>query len=175
MPKGNKPEDYKDAILPKMKKLTERAAEKGIVLLHENEKEIYGDTAERCLEIVEYVNSPNLRLTFDPANFAQCNVEAFPHAYELLKKHIEYVHIKDAIFKSGNVVPAGLGDCKIPEMLKDLKLSGYKGFLSIEPHLAAFKGLEDLENGSNILKIKESGTSSFSVAFDALDKILKSL
>ena len=31
-------------------------------------------------------------------------------AYELLKAYIAYVHIKDALFEDGSVVPAGMGD-----------------------------------------------------------------
>ena len=33
----------------------------GITLLHENEKEIYGDTPARCLDILTQIGSPTLR------------------------------------------------------------------------------------------------------------------
>ncbi len=47
------------------------AAPTGVVLLHENEKDIYGDVPERVLDIVESVGSPALRLAWDPANYVQ--------------------------------------------------------------------------------------------------------
>ena len=36
-----------------------------VVFLHENEKDIYGDTPQRCLDIVESVGSTHLRLALD--------------------------------------------------------------------------------------------------------------
>ena len=44
------------------------------------------------------------------------------------------------------MVPAGHGDGNVKEILKELKESGYEGFLSLEPHLADFAGFSALEN-----------------------------
>jgi len=74
-----------------------------------------------------------------------------------LKPYSVHIHIKDAILATGQVVAAGLGDGSIEPILLDLKKSGYRGFLSLEPHLAAegqFSGF--------------SGPSLFKVAADAL-------
>ena len=38
-------------------------------------KEIYGDIPERCLELVNNMNSSQMKLIFDPANFIQCDVD----------------------------------------------------------------------------------------------------
>ena len=37
----------------RMKEMCALAQKEGVILLHENEKEIYGDIAERCLDIFE--------------------------------------------------------------------------------------------------------------------------
>jgi sugar phosphate isomerase/epimerase len=144
-----------------MKALADRVEGTEIVLLHENEKNIYGDTTERCLEILDHVNSPNLRCAFDPANFVQCGVKPFTEAYSKLLPFIEYLHIKDARFKDGKVVPVGEGDGEIREILNALKNKGYNGFMSLEPHLKAAETFQGF-----------SGPDLFKVATGALKNIL---
>lgn len=174
-PEGSSPEEHRGEVIYKLRTLTTLAMENGIILLHENEKDIYGDTPERCLDILESVNSPNLKATFDPANFIQCHVKPYPDAYNMLKEHIEYIHVKDALEDGGNVVPAGLGDGDFPSMIQDLDKSGFKGFLSLEPHLGSFEGLEKLEKDVKVRKIKKGGPESFEVAANALKEILDDL
>lgn len=83
-------------------------------------------------------------LVFDPANFVQIGADAW-EAFELLRPHVQYVHIKDALRGSGMNVPCGEGDGQIRRILAALKADGYDGFLTLEPHLAAFGGLDELE------------------------------
>lgn len=116
--------------------LASRAEEEGIILLLENDEELYGALPERALEIVEGVGSPALRLAFDPANFVRCGVRPFDRAWPLLAGHVEYVHIKDARTSDGSIRLAGQGDGQLPELLADLRARGYEGFLSLEPHLS---------------------------------------
>lgn len=173
IPDGQEPESFRDEVMSRMRKLVEVAENEGITLLHENEKDIYGDTAARCLDILKTVNSSALRATFDPANFVQCGEKVFPEGYELLKGYIEYVHIKDALYSDKSVVPSGKGDGKIGELLKALIKTGYKGFLSLEPHLASFEGFNELEK--NALKKdsgKGEGEKKFLIALEALKGIL---
>jgi L-ribulose-5-phosphate 3-epimerase len=130
------------------------------MLLHENEHSIYGDTAARCLDLLESLACPYVKATFDPANFILEGEETYPYAFELLKKHIAYLHIKDAVYadRSPRVVPAGQGDGRLKDILMALHRSGFAGFLSIEPHLN-----ENLPGG---------GPGRFKIAADALKLIL---
>lgn len=178
IPNGSNPKEFRDEVMNRMKRLAASAETRGIVLLHENEKDIYGDTAERCLDILETINSRFLKATFDPANFVQCGVTTYPAAYELLKSHIAYMHIKDAIAGNGSVVPAGEGDGKVKEIICKLIENGYEGFLSLEPHLANFTGFQALETNSVSGAAMESQSDSekkFAIAVKALNKILEDL
>jgi sugar phosphate isomerase/epimerase len=175
IPEGENADDYRSEVMDRWSQFVEAAKGYDVILLHENEKDIYGDTAERCLDILKTMNCDYLRATFDPANFVQCNVHTFPEAYELLKDYIEYVHIKDAMFSDGQVVPAGLGDGKVKEILSTLKEAGFEGFLALEPHLASFKGFGTLEKNSVGFQLPEGGARSFAIATDALKKILKEI
>ena len=106
------------------------------MLLHENEKDIYGDTPERCLDLVESVGSPALRLAWDSANFVQVGVaHPFDDGYAALRPHLEYLQVKDALSATGEVVPAGEGDGQVLLTLTALRDDGYTGFASLEPHL----------------------------------------
>ena len=172
IPKGEEPEKYRDEVMRRMSAMAKLAEENDVMLLHENEKEIYGDIATRCEDILKTVNSSHLRAVFDPANFVQCGQKAYPDAYELLKPYISYMHIKDAR-PDGHVVPAGTGIGNVENILSSLKKGGYDGFLSLEPHLGEFEGLSKLENGNIMKGLEKSGLSTFTLAYEALNKILE--
>jgi len=138
IPEGQEPVRYREEVIDRMETLAGEAEDSGVRLLHENEKEIYGDVPSRCVDILAGVGSPALRAAWDAANFVQCGVsQPFAEGYESLRPYIEYVHVKDALSGSGKVVPAGEGDGQLPETLSALRASGFDGFFSLEPHLAS--------------------------------------
>lgn len=171
-PKGENICDYREKVLEQMQKMVDAAQGAPVTLLHENEKDIYGDTAQRCLDILSTINSPKLRCTFDPANFVQCGEKVYPEAYNLLKDYIEYVHIKDALNSDHSVVPAGHGDGNVQALLNQLKADDYQGFLSLEPHLGNFSGFADLELDDVDETKEQSDEFKFAIAANALKKLL---
>jgi sugar phosphate isomerase/epimerase len=80
IPEGDDADQHRTEVLTRMRALATLAESHEQVLLHENEKHIYGDIPRRCLDLVESVASPWLRLTWDSANFVQCGVRPFPDA-----------------------------------------------------------------------------------------------
>ena len=136
IPQAHDPALYRAQVIDRMGELAALAAERGLVLAHENEKQIYGDRPERCADLIASVGSPALRATFDAANFVQCGVRPHSDAYELLRPYLVYVQIKDALTATGDVVPAGQGDGQVRDTLAELRDSGFQGYLSLEPHLA---------------------------------------
>ena len=169
IPKGEDASNYRDEVIKRLKAMTSLAQKEGVILLHENEKEIYGDIASRCLDILESVNSPNLKAVFDPANFVQCSEDTIK-AYSMLLNYIEYIHIKDAI-NDGTVVPAGHGIGNVEYILTELSKKNYCGFLSLEPHLGSFEGLSKLELDDEMLKLEKSDATKFTLAYTELKKI----
>lgn len=79
-------------------------------------------------------------------------------------------------FDDGSVVPAGMGDGNVAEILADLRQSGFDGFLSLEPHLSDFLGFASLEENGKKTLLKEgdklSGYDAFALAHSALLNIL---
>ncbi|WP_460521597.1 sugar phosphate isomerase/epimerase family protein [Humibacter antri] len=154
-------EAIRDDVIVRIRALADLAEREGVVLLHENEKEIYGDVPERVLDIVESVGSDALRLAWDNANFVQCGVRPFTDAWPLLHEHVEYLQVKDALFADGTVVPAGQGDGELLETVTALRDEGYRGFASLEPHLADGFALGGF-----------SGPRAFGTAARAFDRLL---
>lgn len=174
IPEGDDPAAHRDEVMRRMEALSDYASRKGVVLLHENEKEIYGDNAARCLEIMERFASPSFRAVFDFANFVQVGQDTL-EAWEVLKKYVSYIHVKDALAKDGSVVPAGKGDGHLAEILSDLRDSGYDGFLSLEPHLADFSGFSALETHGSGLGRALTGEEGFTLARDSLLDVLDAI
>ena len=94
---GEDPDEHRAEVIERMRALARVAEDADLILLHENEKEIYGDVPRRCLDIVRSVGSPHLRLAWDPANFVQVGVKPYTDGYASLRPHVEYVQIKDAL------------------------------------------------------------------------------
>ena len=159
----------RDIVFERLHQFCAAAQGSGITLCHENEKGIYGDTADRCLDILR--NFPAIKAVYDPANFLQCGEDTI-RAWELLEPYIAYMHVKD-VREDGVVVPAGQGHGRIPELLERYEKIGGQ-VLTLEPHLAVFKGLDALENGEKT-KIGEFEYPSQRDAFDATVNALKGL
>lgn len=164
IPAGRDPALYRNQVLDRLHRMVEVSAGSGVALCHENEKAIYGDIASRCLDLLTEV--PELRGVFDPANFIQSGQET-SEAWDMLKDRIYYMHIKDALFRDGSVVPAGRGDGHVKEIL-DAFLAQGGADLTVEPHLTVFDGLKGLERKGD-RSIVGGGSFVFSSADEAFD------
>ena len=141
-PNGKDIADMKSEVLYYLEKFVVLAREYGITLCHENEAKIYGDTPNRCKELLDHF-SGELKCVFDMGNFVLEGAEPYT-AYELLKEDIAYFHIKDAL-SQGAIVPAGKGEAKIKEILSAHREYAKEDFfVSLEPHLQTFSGLNAL-------------------------------
>ena len=163
---------YKDKVIERLGTFCEIAKGSSITLCHENEKGIYGDIPERCLEIHKAL--PEMKAIFDPANYVQCGVNTL-QAWKLLKGYVKYLHIKDA-FADGSVVPAGKGISNVKYILDDFKKLGGNS-VTVEPHLTVFAGLKDLEKEGDASVIGEvykysSAEEAFAAAVSALRELL---
>jgi sugar phosphate isomerase/epimerase len=134
-----------------------------VTLAHENERHIFGEMGAQCLDLMKTIDSPRLRMAFDFANFVQAGQKPLD-CWPDLKPYTVHIHIKDALLGSGKVMPAGKGDGQLAPILKDAWDSGYRGFLSLEPHLAAHEQFGGF-----------SGEDLFNVAADALQDLCAKL
>ncbi|MHA6513280.1 sugar phosphate isomerase/epimerase family protein [Tessaracoccus sp. Z1128] len=158
-----RPEDHRDEVVRRMAALAARAEAGGVVLLHENEKDIFGDIPERVHDLVTAVDSPALRLAWDAANYVQVGVVPFPEAYDLLRPYTDYIQIKDARLGTGEVVVAGDGDGRLPDTIRALAADGFDGFFSMEPHLASAHHLGGFSGPDNFAR----ATRAFTAILDA--------
>lgn len=136
-PKGKNIVDYRDEVMRRMAAKLEIIRDADVIMVHENEVYIYGETAQRCADLAKTLNSPKLRLVYDPANFvwSQRTKENIKICWPLMKPYVSHIHIKD--WKVGADLGAmpGTGDAEIKELLVELKKMSYEGFMTMEPHL----------------------------------------
>ncbi len=172
IPHGHDPAEFKNEVIYRLSLMTEIAEPYKVDLCHENEKGIYGDLPERCLELFNEI--PALKGVFDPANYIQSGADTLA-AWELLKNHTKYMHIKDAML-DGRVVPAGCGNGNVDKIVSEFIALGGREF-TIEPHLRVFKGLDELERAGEESKVGALYTypdsdTAFDAACDAFKKLI---
>ncbi|MBQ7597600.1 MAG: sugar phosphate isomerase/epimerase [Clostridia bacterium] len=167
----------RERVLEQVQTMADYAYANGVLACHENEKGIYGDTADRCLDLLQ--NCSHLRGVFDPANFVQCGEDTL-RAFELLAPYTEYLHMKDALFADASVVPVGEGDGNVKAILSAVSKRTGDVMLTLEPHLQVFDGLQNLETGGETRRAMpkgayESHAASFKAAADALHALLQEI
>lgn len=136
-------EENKAIVYSALERMLAIAKKYGVTLCHENEAKIYGESPERCRELLDYFGG-ELKCVFDMGNFVLDGFKPYPDAYELLREYIEYFHIKDSLY-AGAIVPAGCGEATISEILKAHSEYAKGDFMiTLEPHLQTFSGLNAL-------------------------------
>ena len=170
IPGGDDAANWRGKVIDQLGEMIEMAQAEGILLCHENEKGIYGDTADRCIDLLE--TFPQLGCVFDPANFIQCGVDVLP-AFDRMANRITYMHIKDALKESGAVVPAGCGDADFPAVIARLRALDRPMVMTLEPHLTVFKGLSDLQDEQLVHRYAyPDSIAAFAAAVEAITKLL---
>ncbi len=166
-PNGRSITDMRSQVFCALEAMLKLADEYGVVLCHENEAKIYGDIPCRCREIVDYFDG-RIKCVFDMGNFVLEGVDPLS-AYDTLKKDIAYFHIKDALYE-GAIVPPGKGNAQIKAIIDaHSRYSKDDFFVSLEPHLQTFSGLNALVGRSFENPYKyENEKTAFA---DAVEKI----
>lgn len=140
-------EENKAIVFSSLERMVKLASKYGVTLCHENEAKIYGESPEACREILDYFGG-ELKCVFDMGNFVLDNYKPYPDAYELLKEYIEYFHIKDSL-SAGAIVPPGCGEAQVAELLRAHgEYSKKDFFITLEPHLQTFSGLNAIAGKS---------------------------
>jgi len=137
-PEGKDINDYREQVMERMAAKVEVIADADVTMVHENEAHIYGHTAANCVDLVKTIDSPKLRLVYDPANFVwgekmTNNVEV---CWPVMKPYVVHIHIKDWKLGAADVgsIP-GEGDGQIRKLLTELAAINYDGCMTMEPHL----------------------------------------
>lgn len=155
-------------VLQNLQRLLDYVKGTKIVLLHENEKDIYGDTADKCLSLAKSLQHPQFQLIFDPANFVQVK-EQPKQAFTLLKEYVKYLHLKDARYTDSANVLIGMGDGEVPYIVQACIQKQDVAFMTFEPHLVAFSGLESLEQGDSQAQV--TSTTPYAAFKDSLQAL----
>lgn len=129
----------------RLREINKRFNAAGLTPVHENCMNYGGMSWRHTLELVEAV--PGLKLVYDTGNpsiskdwsTGGTDWQDPWEFYTKVRPHIGYVHIKDAVMDGTAEVykMPGDGGGRIPDILADLKATGYDGGISIEPHMAA--------------------------------------
>lgn len=160
-----------EAVIAALRKMAEIADEFGLIFCHENEKGIYGDITDRVEEIMN-ADIRGMRFVFDPANFIQCGMSV-PDAAERLFDRTDYLHIKDVVAATGELVPSGYGDGFIDGLINKITASGKDFVLTLEPHLKVFAGYNEIDGEEMKHRFHfTSATDSFAAATNALKDVL---
>jgi sugar phosphate isomerase/epimerase len=130
--------DQRAAVMGRLFAMVQVAEEMDVVLLHENEKAIYGAKPDGVKDIFTTVKSKRLKGIFDPANFVEEGLKPYDDCWKSgLDKLTHYFHVKDKVPGAPTCVPAGEGHGQIDMILSELKARKWSGYMTLEPHMQA--------------------------------------
>lgn len=128
------PARHEDEIVRHLALAAEIARKAGALLLLENENACNGGYADEVARIVHRVNSPALRVLWDPGNEDYGGKSGYPEGYAHVRGLLAHVHLKDVNPVNGTLVcvPIGSGRVRLLEQIHALEADGYAGFYTLE-------------------------------------------
>ena len=128
---------YRAAINDKLQEAADKAGQKGVILVLENESSCNTATGAEGAKVLDAVRSPHLMLNWDPGNAAAHDEKPYPDGYNLLPKdRIGHCHCKDVVKKVDGYdwAPMGQGIIDWVGQFEALKRDGYHSAVSLETH-----------------------------------------
>jgi L-ribulose-5-phosphate 3-epimerase len=132
------PKPFRDSMDGKLRDTAAQVASKKITLLLENEFACNTATGAEAARTLQAVQSPNLKLNWDPGNAAYRGEVAFPDGFaKIPKERLGHVHCKDAVRKADGTyewAAMGSGIIDYVGQFRALAQAGYSGTMSLETH-----------------------------------------
>ena len=141
-------------FLDTLGQVADMATEYNIVVAFETGQE----SATLLRQTLDDLNSPNLKVNFDPANMLMYDMDDPVKAIEVLGPDIRSVHMKDANRPTtpgtwGAEVPLGTGQTNTKLVVETLKKVGYRGPLCIEREVGTRdERVRDIAHGVQFLR-----------------------
>jgi sugar phosphate isomerase/epimerase len=133
-------EEFQRESLRRLAALKNDAKKMGLVLFHENEREIFGEDLESNLTIARDLRDEStFKLIFDFDNYNQGGEDVWAN-WEALRGLTDSFHLKDST-KEKVHVPIGQGNGRARDILNDARNRGWAGPVSVEPHLSHSKAV----------------------------------
>jgi sugar phosphate isomerase/epimerase len=121
--------------------VAQRAQSEGLTLFLENDRGLWVNTPEELKQVMTGVNSPALKINWDPCNLiAVYPNPPFSYGYDLVKDWVGHVHIKDAKAKGPDQFEhamVGAGDMDWIGQFEALAKAQFDGFCVLEPHFGS--------------------------------------
>lgn len=131
-------DNWRRDVLDRMFEKAKIAEKAGVRMIHENEHNIYGDSPDRVVDLLETVSEqvqgPCFGAAYDPANYVFCGYDPW-EGWQRTKDYTVHFHIKDWAKGEKHGCIAGEGEGRIPEVMKEAVARKYDGFAVLEPHL----------------------------------------
>ncbi len=162
--------EHRDEVIRRLQIMVDLATKRGITLCHENESRIYGQMPAEVNDLMD--NVKGLKAIFDPANYRMNDGDVMA-GIEATLKNFAYLHIKDAVYQTQTILPAGEGEGRIADVINIVngKVEG-EVMLTLEPHLAIFSAYASIDEhelkGKYVFKTNRE-------AFDFATNTLKNL
>jgi len=125
---------WRTESLRRLQQLKDLSRKLGLILYHENEREIYGDAVEHVEAIAAALrDAAGFRMIFDFDNYNQGGQDVWA-AWLRLRGMTDAFHLKDSDARKQHV-PVGQGVGRVRDILADAKKRNWTGVLRLEPHL----------------------------------------
>lgn len=115
-----------DAIVQNLRRLSDRHPEMTFVFENHDGASL---VPEICRDVLERVDRSNIRMNFDPINFARAGVGAAA-ALAVVRPFVAHVHLKG--LERGEFCAFGTGDVDLTPVLQLLLEQGYRGDFTVE-------------------------------------------
>ncbi len=149
---------FRESMDAKLRDTAAHAAAKKITLLLENEFACNTATGAEATRTLQAVQSPNLKLNWDPGNAAFRGEIAFPDGFETIpKERIGHMHCKDVARKADGTfewAAMGRGIIDYVGQFRALVQAGYSGTVSLETHWRG-AGSEEESSRQSLAGMKE--------------------
>jgi sugar phosphate isomerase/epimerase len=135
-----------DRIVAAYQEPVAMAEREGVILALENEHACFVGTGVEAARIVQKIDSPWLRICWDPGNALCAGERPYPDGYEAVRSSLAHIHIKDARAAGGSDdgdyqwCVVGEGDIDYKGHFDALKRDGYTGYISLETHYKPERG-----------------------------------
>ena len=143
-------DSWRDEGARRLGELSKIAQKHNVYLALENCVGWHAESGKRMAELLDIVGSDNLVCLYDTGNpQSHHGMDAWDY-YEAVKERIAYIHIKDSLGEGKGFTYPGEGVSYVYDILNDQYKKGFKGFVSIEPHMAKSAHKPELGGTSRI-------------------------